>query len=129
MYRTLEFRSALRNEWQFGERGNPTAPGSRELVDRLIRELGRRIPILTPVEQHSYYGWAFTTRLDRCTFQNVLNPGIDTCFLAISIELYWLSVLLRRRPKRALDRYVRILDEALRQIEVVSDLRWHSLLA
>jgi hypothetical protein len=124
MDRTVEFKSALPDEWQFAEDGNPVAPGSRGLADEIVAELSEKVSEITPVEQHSYYGWGFETRFEGCRFYHVLNPVAGDCYLTVQCVGYWRRRILFLRPQETFNRYCDVLDHALNNVRGVSDVRW-----
>jgi hypothetical protein len=125
MYRTVVFNSTFPNEWKFDENENPSAPGARELAETIVAKLRPRVASVSEVEQHEYYGWGFTTTLQRGTFYNVLNPA-DDCYLTVSMDWYALKAILRQRPRQPFERYCDALVDALREISEVSNVRWEA---
>jgi hypothetical protein len=124
VYRTAVFRSDHPNEWQFDEHENPMSPGSRQLAENIVAMLGPCVAETTPVEQHSFYGWAFCANLDGFTFDNVLSPGDGECYLTILLRGYWLKKLLMRRPREAFDRYCELVNRVLNDTPGFSDIIW-----
>lgn len=124
MFRVVEFQSTFANEWRFDAHDNPIMPGARELADAIVRELGKRVNVITPVEQHSYYGWAFDVKFKGCRFVNVLNPADTVCYLTVRLCWHWLRAFLLQRPRRRFDEYCVILGEALAEIPQVSGVAW-----
>jgi len=53
---------------------NPAAPGARDLAETIVAKLRNRVSVVTQVEQHEFYGWAFETAVGKGAFYNVLNP-------------------------------------------------------
>jgi hypothetical protein len=82
------------------------------------------VNVITPVEQHSYYGWAFDVRFGGCRFVNVINPAGDVCYLTVKLCSYWLRALLLQRPQQRFDEYGAVLNEALLAIPQVSGVEW-----
>jgi hypothetical protein len=127
MLRAVEFRSGFANDWQFDADGNPVAPGARELADAIAGELEKHADVVVPVEQHSYYGWAFETRFAGCRFINVLNPGDKRCYFTVELCWCWVRALLLQRPRHRFDAYCAVLEKSLAAIPRVSDVVWESL--
>lgn len=124
MYRTVVFKSAYPDEWKFDEKGNPLAPGARELADNFVGTLANHVSSVSPVEQHSYYGWRFVAKHNGCTFHNVMNPVGDECYMTLSMSWYWLKAVLGRKPWMAFDRYCGVLDQVLHSLTKVSNPVW-----
>jgi len=124
VYRTLEFKSEYPDEWQFDQEDNPIGPGSRELADEIAARLAEYASVISSVEQHSYYGWGFETRYENCTFYQVLNPADGDCYFTIQCLGYWLRKLLFKKPRQTFGRYCDVVDQALRRIPQISDLKW-----
>src|SRR5438093_7256005 len=122
MYRTLQFRSSLPNEWVFDSGDNPISPGARQLAEAIVAELKKQLRVVTDLSQHSFYGWGFTTQYDRASFYHVLNP-VEEVYLTVEYRQYWLHWLLRKHPRKRLDQYLSLLTDALKRIPGVSDLR------
>src|SRR5690242_3760548 len=119
MYRTVQFVSSYPNEWSFNDKGDPLAPGARDLAEAIVTELRGHLPLVTMVEQHEYYGWGFHATCEGSRFYNVLNPA-DQCYLTVTMRAYYTKALLLRRPRRTFDRYCAILTSALQELPKVS---------
>jgi hypothetical protein len=126
MYRTLEFGSTFPNEWKFDANEAPVAPGAKELADAIARELSKYVKEVTPVSQHSYFGWAFDVNFAGWWFFNVLNPADARCYLTIHLPWCWLRGLTLQRPRQRFDEYCRSLEQALMAIPQVSEIVWQS---
>jgi hypothetical protein len=123
MHRTLVFDSSWKNEWKFNSDDNPIAPGAKELAQEIVKVLKRKVSGISDVSQHSHYGWGFSTEFDDVSFYQVLNP-VDAVYLTVKMESYFLKVLLLQRPKASFERYCVFLEEALGEVQGISNLRW-----
>jgi hypothetical protein len=124
MLRSVEFKSTFANDWQFTAGGDPIAPGARELADVIVRELSSRMRIVEPVEQHSYYGWAFAVEFAGCRFDNVINPGNQRCYLTVRLCWQWLRALLLQHPQQRFEEYCKVLSAVLGAIPQLSNVTW-----
>jgi hypothetical protein len=126
MFRTVVFHHTFENEWRFDDHNTAVAPGARDLAEGVARELGKSVNVITPVEQHSYYGWAFEVKFAGCRFVNVLNPADEECYLTVQLCWYWLHAFLRRRPRPRFEAYCLILEQALVAIPQISGVVWEN---
>ena len=124
MQRTVEFRSAFPNQWQFDEEGTPTAPGARELAEAILAALHQRGVTAGPIEQHSNYGWEFETRFQDLTFHNVVTPMEGEAAMVVETKGDLLNALMLRKPGRKFEGYCAVVGVALAQIPQVSDVQW-----
>ena len=97
MYRKVEFKSEYPDDWQFDENDNPIAPGSREVADQIAAQLADHVSEVSPVDQHSYYGWSFETNFENCRFYQVLNPVDGDCYFTVQCLGYWIRKLLFKK--------------------------------
>ena len=118
MYRSVRFRSTIPAPWGDGF----VLPESRVGTDRIAEALAGRVSTVSSVEQHESYGWGFWTRFDGCTFDNVVNPLPEECYLTVSMNSYLLRWITFRKPRRTFDCYCDALEEALRTMPEVSDI-------
>ena len=124
MQRTVEFRSAFANQWQFDEEGTPTAPGARELAEAIVAALQQRGVTTGSIHQHSNHGWGFETRFEELTFHNLVSPMEGEAAMVIETRSDLLNALMLRRPGRKFEGYCGVVGEALAQIPQVSDVQW-----
>lgn len=120
MYRKVRFRSTIPAPWGDGD----VLPESSKGTERVAQALAPRVSHVSAVEQHNFYGWGFWSKFEGCTFDNVINPVDDDCFMTISMPAYLVRQLTFRRPRRTFDSYCQALDEALRTITEVSAIEW-----
>jgi hypothetical protein len=123
VFRTVEFNSGFVNESQFDARGNQIAPGSRQCAEAIVLALRPLVQSVSPVLQHSSYGWSFAVRHESFHFFNVLNPA-GACYLTIQLEWQWLWALLGFRPREHFERYCDLVTTTLESIPELSTISW-----
>jgi len=123
-YHTIQFEySSADDAWEFDSDGNPRCPGSRSLVQQVITLLKARKIQCTDFEQHSYYGWGFTTEYRGSKIYHVINPTPPHIALTFQIEPYVLLSLLLKRPNRLRVDYARLLKELLADIAEIRNIQ------
>ena len=123
MHRTLVFDSSWENEWQFDSNGDAVAPGAKALAEEVVRVLKEIVSDISEVSQHSYYGWGFSTRFEDASFYQVLSP-VENVYLTVTMDSYFIKVLLLQRPQALLERYCVLLEKTLSEVQDISNLRW-----
>ena len=123
-YRTVTFRCADPGDWGCDEGGDPVTPGGKLVADQIALSLAQRGARVSDVEQHEYYGWAFSSHIGRDSFYQVVNAPDNDVFLTIQMERYLLGRLLLRRPRLAFDGYCALVEATLNSIPSVSKVRW-----
>jgi len=94
------------------------------VADQIALSLAQRGARVSDVEQHEYYGWAFSSHFGRDSFYQVVNAPDNDVFLTIQMERYLLGRLLLRRPRLAFDGYCALVEATLNSIPSVSKVRW-----
>lgn len=123
MQRTLVFDSLWDNEWEFDSNESSVAPGARALAEEITSRLKKRVLTVSGIAQHSYYGWAFSTQFENCSFYHVSNP-VDEVYLTIGLRGYLFKALLLRRPRATFERYCDLLRDTLELVRDISGFRW-----
>lgn len=124
MHRTVEFKSALANSWQFDAAGNPTIPGGRETAEKIAAALRAVVSSITPVIQHRFYGWRFDAVFANNRFVHVLNSSADIDYLTIDLPWSRMRALLRQHPRELFETYCWVLEAALKTLAEISAIRW-----
>ena len=124
MYRTVEFKSVFPDYTRFDDSGEPIVPGGRALTDAIVSRLCDVVISVSDVDQHEYYGWGFAASNVGGGFYNVVNPAGEKCYLTVSMDWYFLKLLLFRRPKNTFEAYCWVLTDVLRSIHEISNISW-----
>lgn len=123
MHRTLVFDSLWENEWEFDIDENPVTPGAKELAVEIAEKLKWRGLAVSEISQYDYYGWAFSTQFERCSFYHVLKPFTEV-HLTIALKGHLVKTLLFQRPRAAFERYCSFLHDTLESVRDTSGFRW-----
>jgi hypothetical protein len=120
MYRCIAYTSTFPAPWGDGF----VLPEARTGTDAIAEALRRRGHVVSAVEAHKSYGFAFDVQFEGCLFRNVVNPIQEECYLTSSMSGYLLKKLTFRGPRKTFDRYCGEISAAFATLPEISGAKW-----
>ena len=118
----VSFECQSSDEGEFDDKGNAIRPPGKEIAEYLKSALGVEGFGVTPVSQHSFYGWAFEARLDKSVVWCLLQfPGP---WLVLTKGRGGILSRLFSRNSEAHSRVCRAIHKSLTHNPLVASVRW-----
>jgi len=125
MHRTVEFNARYSDEPEFDESGELVRPCGEDLTAGIADGLRRAGTSASDVDIHENYGWSFSSSTEHASFNNVVCPAGEECCLTVSMDSYFIKLVLMRRPRDSFERYCAELTRVLERMPEVADIKWH----
>ncbi|EHQ05821.1 hypothetical protein [Leptonema illini] len=103
-------------EWQFDANENPIQPGGQSLAVALSEGLASTGIQTSAVNQHSYFGWSFTTVVTPYRIYHVANCVGRHAALTCHFKGPLSHIILRKKRHRFQEEYLRRLIDELSSI-------------
>lgn len=100
-------------EWQFDANENPIRPGGRSLAVALSERLASTGMETSDVNQHSYFGWSFTTVVFPYRIYHVANCVESDVALTADFKGPLSHIIFRKKRHRFQEEYLRRLIDVL----------------